>query len=95
MSINQIDNNGKSKIISSKTGVMGSANNGISSKAHASAPSHTKKALVNLGHASHPNTGRDNEGKKHESSESKSFEKGEDRSSSTKKVLSDKKGGSY
>lgn len=53
MSINEIDNNGKSKIISHKTGVLGSANHGISDKADQSAPSHNKRPVVDLGHASH------------------------------------------
>ncbi len=57
MPINQLDSNGKSKIISHKTGVMGTKGAGLSDKAGSSAPSHSKAPIVNLGHASYANTG--------------------------------------
>lgn len=91
MPIKEINNNGKSKIISSKTGVLASPHNGhTGNKAGSSAPSHNTRPMVNLGHAN--STVGDNEGKAHESKESKSFEKGEDMSTSksTKKVVSDR-----
>lgn len=52
MPIKEINNHGKSKIISSQTGVFKSTNNGhTGSKAGSSAASHVKKPLVNLGHS--------------------------------------------
>lgn len=96
MPIKEINNNGKSKIISRKTGVMTSPNNGISSKQGVHASSHSVKPVVDLGHAD--STIGDNEGKTHESKESKSFEAREDSGATSrvmKKVVSDKgRGGS-
>lgn len=58
MPINQIDNNGKSKIISHKTGVLNAPKNGhTGNKANVSAPSHSKRPMINHGHARHANTG--------------------------------------
>ena len=91
MPINEIDNNGKSKVISRKTGVLQSPNNGISSKQNVHASSHKVVGVTDLGHAD--STVGDNEGKTHESKESKAFEAGEDSGTNprpTKKVLSDR-----
>lgn len=57
MAINELDSNGKSKVISHKTGVLGTRGAGLSDKAGVSAPSHSTRPIVNLGHASHANTG--------------------------------------
>lgn len=57
MPIKEINNNGKSKIITSKTDVLDSAKHGhTGNKANSSAPSHHSKPIVDLGHAKHPNT---------------------------------------
>lgn len=52
MPIKEINNNGKSKIIASHTGVLNAPKNGhTGNKADSSAPSHNKRPIVDLGHS--------------------------------------------
>jgi len=51
MAINEIDNNGKSKIIKRKIDVSMMPNHGIMDAANMSAPSHNKAPLSRVGHA--------------------------------------------
>lgn len=54
MPIKEINRNGKSKVISHKTGVLSTPNHGQSDKAGSSAPSHSKRPIVDHGHSKNP-----------------------------------------